>query len=243
MVTFLVLAALAVVIYFVIQSQKKKSDTGNDALEGVQTPPVTIQIPAEYPSDYFEQKTEKSVIWKLKDKDTQPLASVECVAFSTQELIESPPILVVNVPTIQELFIAIGNEDNIDNAQGLTFEGALSYLKKTGIIHSSFRLNNRSEMINFVKTVAPFMTGAKLYTVPTFVGDCLAGWSGAFVVNHSVLVYGVDENFQCPDGSIGAYRVRWHFDMYGMIDGWFPYKFIDEDELTKKTAYGFRLTD
>jgi len=212
------------------------------------------------PAWFEELPTASRAIWKLKDKNTQPSGTVECVAYSTQEMLESPPFNVSGVPSTGELFREIADYDKQENSKGLTYMGGMEYLKKHKHVSDYFNFSSRQQMVDFVKSYGTFQLMITLTENPRFKDGFWIGNEGRFAGNHSMVVYGCDTEIECPSApavlddesggvmfpaiakSKGAFRVRWHIDFFGdgFIEGWFSFALADEIFI-REWAFGYEL--
>lgn len=244
---FIAFAVIAALVWFFVFRKKNTAKT----VSTLPTAPFILR------DEWFEEpRTDSRVIWKLKDRDTQASGSVECVAYSTQEQLESPPINALVVPSVEAIFKDIALAIRVDNSTGLPEFGGMDYLKRHGLIKDFFHFADQKQMVEFIKKHGTFQTMAQIQTVPRFRGDFWSGSEGIIAVKHSMLVFGVDENIECPwieqqaefppiAASKGAFRVRWHIDFSGgdssdFIEGWIPFAYA-EQFFVKNWTYGYSI--
>jgi hypothetical protein len=221
-------------------------------------PPNPLPKHGEYNSEWFADKTPTRTVWRVTEAETQPNNNVECVAFSLHELMQSPPLNQA-APGVGELFKEIGKRDDQKNNEfGANPIGAMKYLEQKGLVgidanlltnilrrfgfcHAFFNFTTQAQLIEYVKTYAPVIGGMPIYSLPAINDEgVLYAMSGEFAFDHSILIFGVDEDFLCPDGNSGAFRVRWHLPFFGQTDGWIPFTLADR-LFNKGWCYGFNL--
>lgn len=219
-------------------------------------PPTTLPKHAEYNSEWFGDKTPTRTVWRITEAETQPNNNVECVSFSLHELMQSPPLNIPNAPDVADLFQEIAKrDDQKNNASGANPIGAVKFLEQKGLIgtdanfftnilrrfgfkHAFFNFTTQAQLIEYVKTYAPVIGGMPFYTLPAInETGVLYAMNGEFAFAHSILIYGVDETYICPDGTLGAFRVRWHLPFFGETDGWIPF-ILAEQLFVKSWCYG-----
>jgi hypothetical protein len=195
--------------------------------------------------DMFQTYEPDKVVWKVPATTIQSGCEYPCEAFSLFALMKSPAIALKYPPSIPDLINDLLFKD-MSAARYLEIHGLIGktnflvrFLRRFGISSSIFRFDSTREIKDYVRQYSPAMVTIIL-PFEAKVNDqkvlCnVTGWKPEY---HSVLVYGFDENFACPDGSRGAFRVRWHLDWRGN-DGWIPFN-IAEKIFNSNCSFGYR---
>lgn len=195
--------------------------------------------------DMFEDYGTERIIWKVPPTETQSSADHRGKAFSLLALMKSHPLSVKFPPPVTALYdeILLNHSHALEYLERNGFIGRTNFIgrffRRFGFCSSIFSFDSISEVKDYVKQFSPVMATINFHILPKINGDgVLFKMFGTFGFHHSILVYGVDKNFACPDGSRGAFRVRWHYDWQG-TDGWIPINLAEELFVLDKT-FGYK---
>jgi hypothetical protein len=217
-------------------------------------PPKSMPKRDTVKADWFSEKTPTRTIWKVQTGEIQHGGSVECTAYTLRSYLMASPLNMPTAPSVKNLFLEIRQRDDQSSSEfGLNPIGALKYLEQKGFTgkvsfltkiartfgfrHSFFNFDSTPKLIEYVKNYAPVMAGLAVHGNPR-ISDAgiLYAMDGGFAFGHSVLLYGVDTTMACPNGTIGAFKVRWHLNWFDSTDGWIAISLMEQQP--RNQVYG-----
>lgn len=191
------------------------------------------QVARPLTDSLFEIRTPEQTIWKLTEFEPQPLDSVECVAYTWREILQTlGGAINGKMPTVSEVFALLGGKST-----GLDSRRAIRKLRSLGIVKSYFQFDSLDQIKQFLRDYAPCPAAV----LPAHITLSESGEQIEEVEHistfggHSVIIFGYNDQIETATGR-GAFRVRWHL----IPDVWLPYEFA-EQLIKRNDTFGFEM--
>lgn len=132
-----------------------------------------------------------------------------CVAFSTVQLLRTGPVFNrYDIPPV-DLYnrCQLIDEWPGEDYDGTSVRAAMKILQEDGYISEYNWAFDVGTVINYVLTTGPMIVGTYWYDDMFFVNNGFIKVGGFAVGGHAYLIKGVNLDYPCPDGTIGAFRI------------------------------------